>query len=131
MTWDQLRQLSEAGYCIGSRARVGRLSTRGRSDASLKNDFSTIEADLSQAKQTVEHHLGSACTVLAYPDSHTNDLIAAIAAKLGFSAAFVQTAGENPFFGSRFEIHRLVIDSRMGPEQFTELLTTMVAVDLY
>jgi peptidoglycan/xylan/chitin deacetylase (PgdA/CDA1 family) len=131
MTWDQLQQLHAAGFSIGCRGRHGRSLTRRPSGQSLENYFNTIEADLRQAKKTVERHLGTACTVLAYPHGHSNDLVAATAAKLGFSAAFVQSTGENPFFGSRFGIHRLVIDSRVGPGQFTEMLTTMVAVDLH
>ena len=131
MTWNQLQQLHDVGFSVGCRGRDGRsLSHRGGS-RSLKKDFNKIKAELEQAKKTIEGHLGEACTVLAYPQGHTNDLLAAMAAKLGFSLAFLQSAGENPFFGSRFGVHRLVIDRRLDPGEFTQMLTTMVEVDLH
>ena len=130
MTWDQLQQLHEAGFSIGCRGRDGRSLTRRQGGQSLETYFNSIEADLLEARKTVEHHLGVACTVLAYPHGHSNDLVAAMAAKLGFSLAFVQSAGTNPFFGNRFGIHRLVIDGPVGPGEFTQMLTTMVAAEL-
>ena len=131
MTWAQLQTLHDAGFSIGCRGQDGRSLIHGFSRRALKANFARIEAELRQAKKTVEDQLGDGCTVLAYPQGHTNDLIAAMAAKLGFSLAFVQTAGENPFFASRFAIHRLVIDRHLGPGEFTRMLTTMVAVDLH
>jgi peptidoglycan/xylan/chitin deacetylase (PgdA/CDA1 family) len=131
MTWDQLRQLGEAGFTIGCRGRLGQSLIRRQGSRSFENDFAEIEAELRQAKQAVERHVGIACTVLAYPQGRTNDLLAAMAAKIGFSLAFVQSAGENSFFGNRFAIHRVVIDKRFSPGEFTQMLTTMVAVDLH
>jgi peptidoglycan/xylan/chitin deacetylase (PgdA/CDA1 family) len=131
MTWAQLQQLHNAGFSIGCRGQDGRSLTRSLGRRPLKANFAKVETELRQAKKTIEDQLGDACTVLAYPQGHTNDLLAAMAAKLGFSLAFVQIAGENPFFASRFAIHRMVIDRHLDPGEFTRMLTTMVAVDLH
>ncbi|WP_419660117.1 polysaccharide deacetylase family protein [Desulfosarcina variabilis] len=130
MTWEQLQKLNHAGFAIGCRGQDGRSLTPGLGRRSLEANFAKIETELRQAKKAVEDHLEDTCTVLAYPQGHTNDLLSAMAAKIGFSLAFVQSEGENPFFANRFAIHRLVIDRRLDPDEFTQMLTTRVAVDL-
>ena len=67
---------------------------------------------------------------LAYPNGSTSSLVSAMAAKLGFSAAFTLSPGDNPFFADRFGIHRIVIDGHINPEQFGSMLTTMIKADL-
>lgn len=130
MTWEQLKQLQALGFTIGCRVRNGRLPTLHTSGYPAEADFKALEAELHQAKKTIEHHLDIPYTALAYPSGRHSDLVAAMAAKLGFSSAFVRSAGENPFFGSRFGIHRMVIDSRLDPEQFAKMLTPLVTADL-
>lgn len=130
MTWDQLRLLDETGFTIGCRGASGRALVPRQGSKFLEDDFSRIESELQAAKQAVEQHIGSTCTVLAYPVGSANDLVAAMAAKLGFSLAFDQSAGENPFFGDRFGVHRIVIDKPIRPGEFTRMLTTLITADL-
>ena len=130
MTWDQLRLLHETGFAIGCRGASGRALVTRQGNRFLKDDFARIESELQAAKQAVEQHVGSTCTVLAYPVGSANDLVAAMAAKLGFSLAFNQSVGENPFFGDRFGIHRIVIDKPVHPGDFTRMLTTLITADL-
>lgn len=130
MTWNQLRLLHEAGFAIGCRGASGRALVPRQGNRFLEDDFTRIENELQAARQAVKQHVGSVCTALAYPVGSANDLVPAMAAKLGFSLAFTRSAGENPFFGDRFSVHRLLIDKPVCPGDFTRMLTTLITADL-
>jgi peptidoglycan/xylan/chitin deacetylase (PgdA/CDA1 family) len=130
MTWHHLQQVRDAGFTIGSRGHDDRSLTDRQPGQAFEVYFKAIEANLQAARDRITHHLGSPPPVLAYPDGPDSDLMAAMAAKLGFSSAFVNVSGENPFFGGRFRIHRHRIDRRLTPEAFHARLTSRVDVDL-
>jgi len=130
MTWDQIRQLHREGFSIGCRGRNGRSLLRQKRGQSFQANFNWIASELHQAKQEIEAELGQPCRYLAYPEGRSNGLIAATAAKLGFSAAFNRLPGSTPFFADRFAIHRTRIDHSMKTAQFGKLLTPKIAMDL-
>ena len=130
MTWDQVRHLHKEGFTIGCRGRNGRSLLRQKKGQSFQANFNWVAAELRQAKQMIEVELGTPCQYLAYPEGRSNRLVAAMAAKLGFSAAFNQLPGSTPFFADRFSIHRNRISPRFAPDQLGDLLTTTMAMDL-
>ncbi len=130
MTWDQLKQLRNSGFTIGCRGKYGRPLTRHKKGQSFKTNFKWIESELRQAKKEVETHLDGSCLFLAYPKGRTSNLVSAMVAKLGFSAAFTLSPGDNPFFVDRFSLHRTAIDSRTSARQFGKMLTPLIAADL-
>jgi peptidoglycan/xylan/chitin deacetylase (PgdA/CDA1 family) len=130
VSWEQLRQLQRAGFTIGCRGKYGRALTRRKKGQSFRTNFVWIESELRQAKTQIETQLGRPCRFLAYPQGKTNTLLAAMAAKLGFSAAFSRSPGDTPFFAARFNIHRTAIDSQTPPDRFGSRLTTFVKADL-
>lgn len=130
MTWNQLKQLRNAGFSIGCRGRYGRSLTRRKKGQSFETNFKWIESDLRQAKKEIETQLGEPCLFLAYPQGRTNNLISAMAANIGFSAAFSLSPGGTSFFANRFGIHRTPIDIQMNQDRFGNLLTTTIAADL-
>jgi peptidoglycan/xylan/chitin deacetylase (PgdA/CDA1 family) len=130
MTWDQIRQSHQDGFTIGCLGRSGRSLTRRTSGQPFKAYFASVASELRLARHAIETHLDEPCLFLAYPQGDTNSLVSAMAAKLGFAAAFVRRAGDNPFFADRYGIHRTPIDSRIDVEQFATLLTTRIPADL-
>lgn len=130
MTWDQIKQLYKDGFSIGCRGRSGRSLTRRTQTQTFEAYFRSVETELRLARKTIETHLDEPCLFLAYPHGDTNSLVSAMAAKLGFSAAFIRRPGENPFFADRFSIRRTPIDNRNDSKQFAKLLTTLIPADL-
>lgn len=130
MNWDQIRQLHGAGFTIACRGYSGRSLTDQGKGQSFAAYFKSVESELILSRGEIEAHLGEPCLFLAYPQGGTNSLISAMVAKLGFSAAFTLSKGENPFFGDRFTIHRSTVDGLTSLEQFGQLLTTMIAAEL-
>jgi peptidoglycan/xylan/chitin deacetylase (PgdA/CDA1 family) len=130
MTWDQIRTLSKEGFTIGCRGRYGQSLTRRKRGQSFKENFSWIESELQQGKKRIEAELGTPCRFLAYPEGRSSNLIAAMAANLGFSAAFNRAPGGTPFYADRFGIHRSVVDRRTDLDRFSDLLATTIKVNL-
>ena len=130
MTWNQIRQSHKDGFTIGCRGRSGRSLTRRTSGQTFEAYFKSVESELRLARQTIKTQVDDPCLFLAYPHGDTNSLVSAMAAKLGFAAAFIRRAGDNPFFADRYGIHRTPIDNRINAEQFATLLTTRIPADL-
>jgi peptidoglycan/xylan/chitin deacetylase (PgdA/CDA1 family) len=130
MTWDQIKQLHRDGFTIGCRGRSGRSLTHRTSGQTFENYFKWVEAELRLARRAIETHLNAPCLFLAYPQGHTDSLVSAMAAKLGFSAAFLLKPGDNPFFTDRYGIHRTFISRGMNMERFSQRLTTRITADL-
>lgn len=130
VSWDQLKRLQEAGFTVGCRGKNGRALTRRKKGQSFRTNFVWIESELRQAKTQIETQLGRPCRFLAYPQGKTNTLLAAMAAKLGFSAAFSRSPGDTPFFAARFNIHRTIVDNQSTPDRFGSRISTFTRADL-
>ena len=130
MTWDQISQLHRDGFTIGCRGRSGRSLTHRTNGQTFEDYFKWVEAELDLARRAIETHLNAPCLFLAYPQGDTDSLVSAMAAKLGFSAAFLRRPGDNPFFADRYGIHRTFISRGMSMERFSQNLTTRITADL-
>jgi peptidoglycan/xylan/chitin deacetylase (PgdA/CDA1 family) len=130
MTWDRIKQLHKDGFTVGCRGRSGRSLTHRTQGQAFDIYFKSVESELHGACQAIEAHLDEPCRFLAYPQGDTSSLVSAMAAKLGFSAAFLRQPGHNPFFADRYGIHRTPIRPRMNMERFGQHLTTWVTADL-
>lgn len=130
MTWDHLKQLRRDGFTIGCRGKNGRSLARRKRGQSVEANIKWIQAELEGAKKAIEAHLGEPCLFLAYPEGGANSLVAAMAARIGFTAAFTLSPGENPFFTDRFRIHRAVVDNRKGLDRFGQQTATWIEADL-
>jgi peptidoglycan/xylan/chitin deacetylase (PgdA/CDA1 family) len=130
MNWDQIRQLHEDGFTIACRGHSGRSLTHRTRGQTFESYFNSVASELQVARKAIQTHLNTPCLFLAYPQGDTNELVSAMAAKLGFSAAFIRSPGENPFFADRFGIHRSLINSRMSLEDISKNLTIRIKADL-
>jgi peptidoglycan/xylan/chitin deacetylase (PgdA/CDA1 family) len=130
MTWDQIVRLHKDGFSIGCGGQSGRSLTGRAKGQAFKTYFKWVESEMRLARQAIETHLDEPCLFLAYPQGDTDHLVAAMAAKLGFAAAFIRQAGDNPFFADRYGIHRTPINHGISLEQFSQRLTTRITADL-
>jgi len=130
MTWSQIKQLHADGFTIGCQGRSGRSLTRRTKTQAFETYFKSVESELRMARQAIESHLDKPCLFLAYPQGDNNNLVSAMAAKLGFAAAFILRTGDNPFFADRYGIHRTPITREMNLKRFGQSLTTRITADL-
>jgi peptidoglycan/xylan/chitin deacetylase (PgdA/CDA1 family) len=89
MSWDQLGELAEAGWEIGSHTRTHPHLRQVRDDAELR-------AELLESKATVEERLGRDCATLAYPYGDYDERVVAAAGAAGYAAAGTLPARLHP-----------------------------------
>jgi peptidoglycan/xylan/chitin deacetylase (PgdA/CDA1 family) len=79
MSWDQLGELAEAGWEVGSHtASHPRLTTL---------DDDALRRELTESRATVEQRLGRPCPTLAYPYGDHDERVVAAAGAAGYAAA--------------------------------------------
>ena len=79
MSWDQLGELAEAGWEIGSHTRSHPHLTEIGDDA--------LRDELVESKRVVEERLGRPCATLAYPYGDHDERVVAAAGAAGYAAA--------------------------------------------
>jgi peptidoglycan/xylan/chitin deacetylase (PgdA/CDA1 family) len=79
MSWDQLGQLSEAGWEIGSHTCTHPHLTQV--------DDGVLRTELEESRATVERRLGRPCATLAYPYGDYDERVVKAAAAAGYAAA--------------------------------------------
>jgi peptidoglycan/xylan/chitin deacetylase (PgdA/CDA1 family) len=89
MSWDQLGELAEAGWEIGSHTRTHPHLDRVEDDTELRDE-------LVESKATVEQRLGRDCTTLAYPYGEYDERVIAAAGAAGYAAAGTLPARLHP-----------------------------------
>lgn len=78
-SWQQLNELAEAGWEIGSHTRTHPHLT-DLSDEEL-------EIELMESREQCQHHLGTPCRSIAYPFGDCDTRVAAAALRAGYEAA--------------------------------------------
>jgi peptidoglycan/xylan/chitin deacetylase (PgdA/CDA1 family) len=89
MSWEQLGELAELGWEIGSHTCRHPHLDRVADDAELR-------AELVESKATVEERLGRPCTTLAYPYGEYDERVVAAAGAAGYAAAGTLPARLHP-----------------------------------
>ncbi len=85
MSWDQVRELHQAGMEIGSHTM---------SHARLAHvPAERVFADLEQSKQTIERELSAPVSLLAYPAGSYNQDVVDLVVEAGYQAAFTTESG--------------------------------------
>jgi peptidoglycan/xylan/chitin deacetylase (PgdA/CDA1 family) len=79
MSWDELRELAEAGWEIGSH-------THSHPDLTHLDD-TALERELRESREICADQMGKPCTSLAYPFGAYDERVVAAAARVGYEAA--------------------------------------------
>ncbi|MBF0187856.1 MAG: polysaccharide deacetylase family protein [Magnetococcales bacterium] len=104
MTWDQIRELHQAGWTIGSHAlNHPPLSSLDPEDS---------RRQIQESRKSIEHNLGTPCETIAYPygtPGTVSDREGLLSEEAGYLAAFMNTNGlpkpqEKPFFLPRTKV---------------------------
>lgn len=79
MSWDQLGELADAGWEIGSHTRTHPHLSR--------IDEGALREELAESRSTVEQRLGRPCPTLAYPYGDHDERVVEAAGAAGYAAA--------------------------------------------
>ena len=111
LTWDQAREMSDAGVEIGAHTVTHPLLSY--------EDDASVERELKVCKQTLEEKLGREVRAFAYPNGDWNDRVRDQVAALGYRCAFTTRPAwhhreENRYTISRVLLHEGNITARQG-----------------
>jgi peptidoglycan/xylan/chitin deacetylase (PgdA/CDA1 family) len=99
MTWDELKELADQGWEIGSHTRTHPRLTR-LSDEALAHE-------LRESREACERALGRPCPSLAYPYGDFDSRVVEKAAEAGYNAAVIESLGPpDPLTWPRVGIYR-------------------------
>lgn len=106
MTWDQVRELHDAGVTIGSQTA---------SHPHLPDlDIETVKIELDRSAQRLAAELGAPPTLLAYPYGEYGLEIQRVVAERGYAAAFGQQSGVAHITSDRFGLPRFALNETYG-----------------
>jgi peptidoglycan/xylan/chitin deacetylase (PgdA/CDA1 family) len=99
MSWDQLAELADAGWEVGSHTQTHPRLTTLTDDALLR--------ELEESRKACERALGRPCRSLAYPFGDTDERVARQAAVAGYEIAAIEDPGPlDSFMWPRYGIYR-------------------------
>ena len=118
MSWDELRQLVEAGVTIGNHgAAHGRM---------WQNDGAANREDLEKARRRIQEELGIDAALFAYPYGEWNGGLRTLVAELGFTAAFGQHSGAVGAHSDTLNLPRFALNQRYGEfDRFKLIVDTL------
>jgi len=111
LTWDQIREMRDAGTDIGAHSA----SHLHMTEASAETNRAEMERSLKRLKE----ELGAAPTLFAYPYGEASLAVWSVVREFGFTTAFGQHSGaadstSEPFYLPRFAL----TESYAGPDEF-------------
>lgn len=114
MDWDQLRELVEAGFIVGS---------HGYDHADLrKADDEELERQIRDSQSLLAKHLGVTIDTFAYPYGHYDRRALPILKKYHYTAAFAINPSIFQSSDHLYRLNRLVITYTTSLEDFAKLL---------
>lgn len=122
LTWKQVRQLDKTRVIDVQCHSKSHRNLKPRKDEDLKKYLSMLKEELIVSRRTLRRKIGKICRYLAYPYGASNHLVAAMAQKAGYRAAFSVSRGSIPFFVDNFRIGRSMIFGDYSLEQFRKNL---------
>ncbi len=122
MTWDQVRELSQAGVIIGTQLA----SHPHMPLLSLEEN----QKEIQKSKQRIKEEIGKSPVFLAYPYGEYSADIRKLAEKEGFLAAFGQHSGSVSLSGNLFEIPRFSMNMHYSTLNRLKLVANAQSIEI-
>lgn len=109
LTWDQLKQLKDEGFEVGSYAfSNGDLEVNKEKEVDQVYTAG-IKRELLLSKQIIDKELSQDTLYLAFPSGEYNRNLLNICDQVGYKIAFTRQPGSNPFFSDPLSLKRNMI----------------------
>lgn len=106
ITWDELRELTKAGFEVESHTITHADLTLRRKGESEAEYLARIKRELRVPRELIRKNLGQEAVWLAYPYGRWNDLVISMAMEEGYRGGVTVTRGASPFFVDPFRVGR-------------------------
>jgi peptidoglycan/xylan/chitin deacetylase (PgdA/CDA1 family) len=123
LTWEQIREMSNAGVDIQSHALTHPFLTRRRHRSMNDEQYAAwLRKELAESKRILEKEAGKKVQFLAYPYGDYDDQVAIAAGKAGYTAALTCDFGRVKKGSDPLRMKRFVIDDKMDFAAFRKYL---------
>ena len=124
LTWEQLRELSEAGFEVGAHTISHVDLTRKRKGENEAAYLHRVRWELRLPRQLITQHLQQEPVWLAYPYGRLNDLVISMAQEEGYCGGVTVNRGSTPSFVDPFRVRRNQVMNPVKAQPFEQLLKT-------
>ena len=122
ITWEQLRELTNAGFDVEAHTIThADLTRRGRGESETEY-LKRVKRELRLPRELIRKHLGQEAVWLAYPYGRWNNLVISLAIEEGYRGGVTVTRGANPFFIDPFRVGRNQVMNPAKGDSFKELV---------
>jgi peptidoglycan/xylan/chitin deacetylase (PgdA/CDA1 family) len=123
LTWEQIKEMADAGVDIQSHALTHPFLTR-RKHRSMSDDqyAAWLRKELAESKRILEKNAGTKVQFIAYPYGDYDDQVAKAAEKAGYTAALTCDFGRVKKGSDPLKMKRFVIDDKMDFAAFRRYL---------
>ena len=123
LSWDQIKEMSDAGADIQSHSLTHPFLTRRRHPSFDDLKYSGwLYRELAESRKIIESKTGKKVRFLAYPYGDYDTRVAATAAKAGYDAALTCDFGRVKQGSNPLRMKRFVIDKKMSFADFRRYL---------
>jgi peptidoglycan/xylan/chitin deacetylase (PgdA/CDA1 family) len=123
LTWEQVKQMANAGVDIQSHALSHPFLTRRRHRSKSDDVYEAwLRRELGESRRILEKHSGKKVQFLAYPYGDYDDHVAKAASKEGYAAALTCDFGRVRKGSDPLKMKRFVIDDKMDFAAFRKYL---------
>jgi peptidoglycan/xylan/chitin deacetylase (PgdA/CDA1 family) len=123
LTWDQIREMSDAGVDIQSHSLTHPFLTKRRHRSKTNDAYAQwLQKELAQSRRILEKETGRKVQFLAYPYGDYDDRVAEASARAGYTAALTCDFGRVKKGSDPLRMKRFVIDDRMDFAAFRQYL---------
>lgn len=130
LTWEQLRELTRAGFDVEAHTITHADLTRKRRRESEAEYLQRIRRELQVPRRLIREHLGQEPVWLAYPYGRWNNLVVSMAIEAGYRGGVTVTRGEAPFFANPFKVGRNQVMNPVKGHSFEQLVKFFRRKDL-
>jgi peptidoglycan/xylan/chitin deacetylase (PgdA/CDA1 family) len=123
LTWEQIKEMSDAGVDIQSHALTHPFLTRRKHRSMSEEKYAAwLSRELAESRRILEQQAGKRVQFLAYPYGDYDDTVARAAEKAGYTAALTCDFGRVKKGSDPLKMKRFVIDDRMDFADFRKYL---------
>jgi peptidoglycan/xylan/chitin deacetylase (PgdA/CDA1 family) len=122
LSWEQLRELTEAGFEVEAHTITHADLTLKRKGESQAEYLKRIRRELRIPRELIRKHLRQEAVWLAYPYGRWNKLVISMAIEEGYRGGVTVTRGATPFFVDPFRVGRNQVMNSVKGHAFEQLV---------
>ncbi|MBW1980603.1 MAG: polysaccharide deacetylase family protein [Deltaproteobacteria bacterium] len=130
LSWNQLKELAEAGFEIESHTLSHADLTRKKPGESDAGYLARVRRELVESRRLIKKKVGQEAVWLAYPYGRFNDLVITMAKQAGYRGGVSVMRGTNPFFADPFKVKRYQVFNSVSKQSLLTMLKTFARENL-